>query len=559
MQLIALLTVLGLATAAPDGDKKVPGAKADWRAKADRILDLPKGSVSLGHTSGGSLHAAVRMPSRGKGFALLPHIPSRKTRYATDEMVGLVERTANRVRKKYKWATLRIGNISYRQGGRIPWSVSHRAGRDVDIAFFTVNAKGRPVRLKDYVTFDRKGHSQDGLQRFDTTRNLEVVRALLSDETVHVQWIFVSRHLRRKLLRAAKRKKVPADMVRRMETVMRQPSDSAPHNDHFHVRIYCSPQDVLHGCHNRGPFHDWVTPATEAYRQRLSELRELTKAPLASYRRRAIDKLVALNARSATDSLIAALDDNDDRVFKAAIRALRRLMPNSTIPALAAPLARQTTPARAAAIMKLLARRGTEQAAELALGVLTAPAKTLSRKLDSVGKRAATWLAALPLVAKHGRKAEALALVDKVLPGLGRVDLLVACHDALKNMTNNDVASRQGKRRRLRRIDKGIVERWTAFAKKHARDSWLQWLRVGFEARGFRFKKRMWSSDSIPTLIRAAAHRDPWVNRNAVRVLNGLTGQSIDPDRRTRTWRARHFRKYWKRHRRAQRSRSARR
>ena len=32
-----------------------------------------------------------------------------------------------------------------------------------------------------------------------------------------------------------------------------QPSDSSPHDDHFHVRLYCAPDDLPYGCADRPP------------------------------------------------------------------------------------------------------------------------------------------------------------------------------------------------------------------------------------------------------------------------------------------------------------------
>jgi penicillin-insensitive murein endopeptidase len=45
----------------------------------------------------------------------------------------------------------------------------------------------------------------------------------------------------------------PADLLARARLALRQPGDSAPHNDHFHVRIYCSEADRAYGCIDRGP------------------------------------------------------------------------------------------------------------------------------------------------------------------------------------------------------------------------------------------------------------------------------------------------------------------
>jgi hypothetical protein len=38
---------------------------------------------------------------------------------------------------------------------------------------------------------------------------------------------------------------------------LHQPGDSAPHDDHLHLRIYCSQNDRPLGCVDRGPVRWW--------------------------------------------------------------------------------------------------------------------------------------------------------------------------------------------------------------------------------------------------------------------------------------------------------------
>ena len=45
----------------------------------------------------------------------------------------------------------------------------------------------------------------------------------------------------------------PLLLVEYARTLMRQPGDSAPHDDHFHVRVYCTRSDRFHGCRDSGP------------------------------------------------------------------------------------------------------------------------------------------------------------------------------------------------------------------------------------------------------------------------------------------------------------------
>jgi penicillin-insensitive murein endopeptidase len=40
----------------------------------------------------------------------------------------------------------------------------------------------------------------------------------------------------------------PAWLLERAESVLHQPTDSRPHDDHFHLRIRCTPEERSAGC-----------------------------------------------------------------------------------------------------------------------------------------------------------------------------------------------------------------------------------------------------------------------------------------------------------------------
>ena len=143
---------------------------------------------------------------------------------------------------------------------------SHQAGRDVDLHFYSVDAEGHPLDAphNDMIRYDadgkpylRRGASYTETEwerrRFDTARNWQLVEALLTDPEVRVQWVFVAQGLEDRLLQYATRKQRPAWVIEYARTVMYNPADAPPHDDHFHVRIYCSRADRFHGCVDRGP------------------------------------------------------------------------------------------------------------------------------------------------------------------------------------------------------------------------------------------------------------------------------------------------------------------
>jgi hypothetical protein len=93
--------------------------------------------------------------------------------------------------------------------------------------------------------------------RFDTRRNWRIVRALLQDPEVEVQWIFVQRDLAARLIQQGIAEGDDPALIARAQVIVRQPSDSEPHDDHMHVRIYCDPDDRQAGCIDHGPARWW--------------------------------------------------------------------------------------------------------------------------------------------------------------------------------------------------------------------------------------------------------------------------------------------------------------
>jgi penicillin-insensitive murein endopeptidase len=208
------------------------------------------------------------MPLRGKGWKIPARWKNRKFHYGTDELIEAVKHAAQRVRAADRRATLGVADFSRITGGSSIWHSSHHSGRDVDLIFYHVDAKGRPMKPPEdgMIKFGGDGKPflgpEDGEsypdadwadRRFDTRRNWELVEALLTDPSVRVQWVFVSEPLKARMLSWAKNKKRPRWVIEYARVVMREPSGSAPHDDHFHVRVYCTRSDRFHGCEDRGP------------------------------------------------------------------------------------------------------------------------------------------------------------------------------------------------------------------------------------------------------------------------------------------------------------------
>jgi penicillin-insensitive murein endopeptidase len=73
-----------------------------------------------------------------------------------------------------------------------------------------------------------------------------------------VQWLLIHRDLRALLLRHARKVGADPEILAYAEKVLHQPAWALPHDDHLHVRVYCSPEDVARGCRDTGPV--WSRP-----------------------------------------------------------------------------------------------------------------------------------------------------------------------------------------------------------------------------------------------------------------------------------------------------------
>ena len=229
-------------------------------------------SVSLGVTGDGTVRGPVELPVEGDGYAVLARWRARHSNYGTDELVGVVVRASRAVERALPGGTAAIGDLSRRAGGASVEHKSHQSGRDVDVFFYGLDAAGRPVAPGEAMI--RYGATGQAVRwspahgfappaapvpdyRFDARRNWAFVRALLTDEDAEVQWIFIQHDLAALVLRAATEAGEDPAVVARAAFILHEPTDSEPHDDHMHVRLYCDPGDRRLGCADRGPVRWW--------------------------------------------------------------------------------------------------------------------------------------------------------------------------------------------------------------------------------------------------------------------------------------------------------------
>ncbi len=219
-------------------------------------------SVSVGRADRGVLRGGRALPLAGPGYVVPATWAMRNTNYGTDELVGAIERAAAKVTAELPGAVLGVGDLSRRGGGDMSFHRSHEAGRDADLIFYSVDDAGAPLppadampryrgwRLRGHEPYE--SHGPIGRRRFDVARNWALVAALLSDETIDVEYLFVSERLRDALIEHAVASGAPDDLVWKARRALKQPRGFPPHDDHLHLRIRCSETDRRFGCVDEG-------------------------------------------------------------------------------------------------------------------------------------------------------------------------------------------------------------------------------------------------------------------------------------------------------------------
>ncbi|MDX2089299.1 MAG: penicillin-insensitive murein endopeptidase [Kofleriaceae bacterium] len=211
-------------------------------------------SISIGKPSDGMLRAGKRLPDAGEGFMTRAVWRTRGNRYGTDEMIDLITGVGRRLATTSK-IRLVVADLSSNRGGAAKkWHRSHQSGRDVDLVYFMRDKDGKPFEADAMRVFDREGRAVDGSGiTVDIPRMWELVKALITAPEADVQWTFLYAPIAQKILDHALAIGEPELLVNRARMTLKQPGDSAPHNDHMHVRIYCSPHDRAFGCMDIGP------------------------------------------------------------------------------------------------------------------------------------------------------------------------------------------------------------------------------------------------------------------------------------------------------------------
>jgi penicillin-insensitive murein endopeptidase len=150
------------------------------------------------------------------------------------------------------------------------------------LLYYVTTPSGAPLSSPGFVKIGTDGLALiDGdddktYVRLDIERPWLFTREVLMSDKARVQWMFVSRGVEALLIDYARARGEEPYLVWRAETMLLEPGDSTPHDDHMHLRLACLPEEELTGCEGGGPRWEWLGASHE-----LGELDSATLADIA--------------------------------------------------------------------------------------------------------------------------------------------------------------------------------------------------------------------------------------------------------------------------------------
>lgn len=258
-----LILALGACRSQVEAPTASPRLNPEAAPEALRIDWEGYESSSIRNPNDGSLRGGVPLPLTTPGLRFNP-IRDPDARYGTVEVVRALVEAAARVDRELGGLPVTINDLSLPNGGPIPRHRSHQSGRDVDVLFYQLDERGTPIESVG-AFFDQEGlgidfkdlstPADDLRLRLDVPRIWLFLQALIEGEHAELQNIYLAEHIRTLLLRHARRIGAPSGTVARFEALTCQPS--YPHDDHFHFRFFCTPDDIEAGCRDSKPIYPW--------------------------------------------------------------------------------------------------------------------------------------------------------------------------------------------------------------------------------------------------------------------------------------------------------------
>jgi hypothetical protein len=336
------------------------------------------GSISVGPAAGGGILVAGRpLEPDGEHHRIMDEHRLRWTNWGTDELIEAIVDAAAHVADRFPGSILSVGNISRQGGGSIPWSISHNAGRDVDLGFYVVGEEGESLLLPAMIPLlppDGTAELEGITVRFDPARNWALLESFLESERVTVQYAFCASFLVDLMFAHARSQGVSGSRLAKLREIVRQPRGTLPHDDHVHIRVLCTADDLADGCRNIVGGREVVPRDHGGFRARCAALAEMARTDGSPERRAAaLARLAWMKAPQAQKTAYAALDQDDDWGVKvAALRALEKVGASPRVGSLLRAV-ETTENAEAAAIAFRLLRRASSRESRKVAGLLEDP------------------------------------------------------------------------------------------------------------------------------------------------------------------------------------------
>lgn len=491
---------------------------------------LPKeevGSRAIGRVNHGRLIEPGTLEPEGPNWRILPRQRARGLNYGHNALISLIKDSADEVAKHYPESILGVGNIGRQFGGPIPYSVSHQVGRDADIAFYATDPDGNSVVLPDLLTFTDEGSSQSyrGYYRFDVARNWALVEAMIRSEAASLQYLFISNGLKKLLLDYAIESEVDSKIMERAEILLRQPARYIPHNDHLHIRIYCTPEDLRSGCEDFGAKHAWMPAVNEHVKQGVMNAAVYLEDARDEVRLAAVMRLGMLKDFAWTKDIAARLHDSAPEVRRAAAVSLLSIAPDHAAREIGQRLQTESDNTTIVRFLDVLSERAG----------------------DDVARAITDWMAA----DEDGQKQAEVFPEQKGVPlklfaidALARSGSLIALPQLSAALTHDDLEVRSRAARAIMMVTNhqptdfnwASPRRSTAACFAEA-DVWKQWVdentqhyksRLDMALAGMTDAGYEVSTRNLPlarSLARAAGDHRPHVRENAQRMLMQMTGK----------------------------------
>lgn len=470
-------------------------------------------AFSIGTTRDGYMVNGQSLPQPSLLLRQLPVPYERGLTYGTQELIRVLVDTARAMEKKYPGTIMYLGNMGAREGGDISYSVSHNAGRDADIGYYLLDENGKFAHPQHMYKINRMLHSRDAgtTYTFDLEKNTTLVELLLTHPKINVQFIFLAKHLRNAIRKEFVNRGASEELLARFDAVVQ---NQAAHNDHFHIRIYCSDADICAGCVDKSLIHEWqedpLPKRDKCVERHLSALSSSKSDGI--HKAAALQRLALMDAaRGHEKQVLAMLGDENQRVRMAAAFAAESL-DGKVSDKLAERLTVETHPEVRIALIRALAHyedAKVRQAFNAELG-------RIPEDLELTAEQMAELPVILKYISQHPHGEHAQPLVAH-LPQHGQDELFAQMVGALEIIFNRHIC---------RDIDRGAcaekIYLWHEGHKNQTRQSWLV---AGFKNAGFDVKNL--DNADIPLLLDAVSGPRP-VSVNAQIELKKLSKGKLE-------------------------------